>query len=106
MIKIIDNKKVDMTDDEFKVYQEICKSYDRPNFQGKDLFIGLMETDDAGRIMFLRPPSTRHTSLEVYLFCATIQQQQILRAVQAKADSLFAEMRSKINELDAKIKSV
>src|SRR5208282_801045 len=99
-IHIIDNQKIEMTDDEYKVYGEICASYDCPNFKGKDLFIGLMECDDAGRIMFLRPPSTRHTSLEVYLFCATLQQHQMLRAIQAKADGLFAEMRAKINELD------
>jgi hypothetical protein len=105
-IHIIDNKKVDLTEDEWQLYQNICRSYDRPNFKGEGLFIDLWESDDAGRIVFLKPPSKRHTSLEVFLFIAAIQQQQMLRAIQAKADSLFAEMRNKINELDAKIKSV
>lgn len=105
-IRIIDNKKIDLTDDEYKLYGEICRSYDRNNFKGEELFRGLFESDDAGIIMFLRPPSTKHTSLEVFLFVSTIMNHQQLRAMHAKVDGLCAEMRSKINELDVKIKSI
>ena len=38
MLRIIDNKKIDLTDSEFALYNEICKSYDRNNFSGKDFY--------------------------------------------------------------------
>ena len=54
---IIDNKKVALTQNEWDMYQSICKSYDRQNFKGEDLFKDLFETDDNGIIIFLKPPS-------------------------------------------------
>ncbi len=57
MIKIIDSKRVDMTHDEYQMYQNICESYDNPPSQkGKDLFIDLFETDENGLILFVKPP--------------------------------------------------
>lgn len=79
MIRIIDNKKIDLTDDEWGLYQSICKSYDGPNFRGADLFIDLFETDNNGIIVFLKPPKYQ-TSFEVFLFLISIMNHQHLRA--------------------------
>lgn len=78
MIRIIDNKKVEMTNDEWNMYQDICKSYDRPNFSGKDLFKDLFEVDDRGILLMLRPPKT-YTSMEVFMFIMALMQNQHLR---------------------------
>ncbi len=73
MLRIIDNKKISLTADEFALYERIAQSYDRPNFQGKDLFNGLFETDDNGIIIFLKPPTAKYTSMEVYMFLVSIR---------------------------------
>lgn len=97
MIRIIDNKRVELTNDEFALYQEICKSYDRPPAtKGSDLFQGLFETDNDGMIVFLKPPSVRHTSMEVFLFVVCIMHQQAMRRQQEQVDKLCKEMREKV----------
>ena len=52
-LRIIDNKRVELTNDEWKTYQEICSSYDKPNFQGKDLFKDIFETNQTQFSSFL-----------------------------------------------------
>lgn len=97
MIRIIDYKKVDMTDDEWHQYQEICKSYDRPNFKGTDLFQGLFESDNKGLILFLRPPKN-YTSMEVFLFIMSIFCHQHLRLMYSRLDESLKEMQDATNE--------
>lgn len=83
---IIDNKKIDLTTDEWDMYENICRSYDRPNFKGEELFKDLFETDDNGIIIFLKPPSIRFTSMEVYLFLMSLFQYQHLRLMHKQVD--------------------
>lgn len=105
-IKIIDNKKIEMTEDEWTMYRDICRSYDRPNFKGEELFRELFETDNNGFIVFLRPPSTRHTSMEVFMFMMILFQHQHIRSVKDSADGLFKKIENKLIELDEAIQSV
>lgn len=99
VIKIIDNKKIDMTEDEYTLYQDICRSYDRTNFKGEELFRELFESDDHGIIIFLRPPHNRHTSMEVFLFISIIMQQQHMRLMHKKVDDLCADLSEKVAKL-------
>lgn len=101
-IRIIDNKKVSMTGAEWTLFQSICKSYDRSNFKGEDLFKDLFETDGEGIITFLKPPSNRYVSMEVFLFVVCLMNHQHMRNIHKEAASMFGELRSKIQELDAK----
>ena len=94
-IKIIDNKKIEMTDDEWVVYVNICRSYDRPNFKGEELFRDLFETDDKGIIVFLKPPGNRHTSMEVFLFVSILMQHQHLRMMYQKFENMCKEFKEK-----------
>ena len=55
-LRIIDNKKIEMTSDEWGMYEKIVKSYTTLTNKGEDLFIDLFETDDNGIIIFLKPP--------------------------------------------------
>lgn len=106
MKAVITNKKVDMTPDEFKMYQEIVKSYTTLTNKGEDLFIDLFETDENGIIIFLRPPSKRQTSLEIYLFLMSIFQHQHLRLMHEQVDDMCKQMKKKIDEMDEKLKNI
>ncbi len=90
--RVINNKRIDLTNDEWRLYQEICKSYDRPNFKGSDLFAGLFETDDGGIITYLKPP-TQYTSMEVFLFMMCVMQHQHLRIMYSKVDEAIADCK-------------
>jgi hypothetical protein len=92
-LRIIDNKKIDLTETEFKMYQEIAESYNTPRLKGTDLFKDLFEVDKDGIIIFLRPPNKTHCSLEVYLFLASVMQHQHLRISATQVDSMVAELK-------------
>ena len=93
MLRIIDYKKIDLTDTEFQLYQEICRAYDSPKFKGEDLFKELFETDSEGQILFLRPPNKTFTSMEVYLFLVNITIHQQLRQAQKRVDNFIVAER-------------
>lgn len=95
MIRVIDNKKVEMTDDEFGMYQKIVQSYTDLTGKGEDLFIDLFETDESGTIVFLKPPSKRRTSLEVFLFLMSLMQHQHLRLMHQQIDEAVASIKKK-----------
>jgi hypothetical protein len=81
------------------MYQAISKSYDRPNFKGASLFEELFESDDNGLIVFIKPPSNRHTSMECYLFISSLFQQQHMRLIKSQADELFASIRARADKM-------
>lgn len=95
-LHIIDNKKVDMTQDEWSMYQKIVKSYTTMTNKGEDLFIDLFETDDQGIIIFLKPPSKRQTSFEIFLFLMSLMQHQHLRQMHNQIDELCTQVKNKL----------
>lgn len=97
-LRIIDNKKIEMTEDEWLMYQKIVKSYTTMTNKGEDLFIDLFETDENGIIMFLKPPSKRQTSFEVFLFLMSLMQHQYLRLMQKQVDDLCFQVKEKIKD--------
>lgn len=96
MIQIIDNKKVEMTPDEHQLYQRIIKSYTTATNKGEDLFMDLFETDEEGIIVFLKPPSKRQTSFEIFMFLMALMQHQHLRLMRRQVDEMCAQMQAKI----------
>ena len=98
-IRVVDNKRLDMTGDESQMYDKIVKSYTTLTNKGEDLFIDLFETDENGVIMFLKPPSKRQTSFEVFLFLMSIMQHQHLRLMQKQVDDLCGQLKEKLKEL-------
>lgn len=95
-LRIIDNKKVEVTEDEWNMYQKIVQSYTTATNKGEDLFIDLFETDANGTIIFLKPPSKFRTSFEVFLFLMSLMQHQHLRLMRQQVDELTAEVREKL----------
>jgi len=104
---VIDNKRIDLTQEEYKTYEDICRSYDKPPSQhGKDLFVDLFITDEDGIIIFLKPPSRRQTSFEIIFFLMSIMVHQHLRLAHKKVDETCKKMNDKIAELDEKLKDL
>jgi hypothetical protein len=104
-IRIIDHKKILLTNDEFTAYQNLCREYDRPNFKGEALFQDHFETNDEGIILFVRPPSKKYSSLEVFCFLISLQVNQHLRVSQNQVDSLVREATIKYKEMIADLES-
>ncbi len=105
-IRLIDNKRIELTATEFQAYQDICKSYDRPNFQGKDLFSGLFETNEQGFIVFLRPPSKKFVSMEVLTFLQNIMVHQHLRLMYDEIDATRQSLKKEVAGLIDQIKEL
>lgn len=92
-IRVIDNKKLDMTDDEYVMYQKIIASYTGLGTRGEDLFMDLFESNDDGVIVFLKPPNKRHTSLEVFLFLMALMQHQHLRLIHQEVREVLGQLK-------------
>jgi hypothetical protein len=99
MAYVIDNKKVDLTIDEWDLYKKIVKSYTTATNKGEDLFIDLFEVNEDGIIVFIRPPSRRQTSFEVFLFLIAIQSQQHIRVMYKRIDDLCVQIKEKLKEI-------
>lgn len=102
-VRVVDNKKLDMTQDEWAMYERIVKSYTTLTNKGEDLFIDLFETNDDGIIVYLKPPSKRQTSFEVFLFLMSLMQHQHLRLMQSQVDNVLIQFKNKMIELDVKL---
>lgn len=100
---VIDNKRIDLTNDEWTMYQKIVKSYTSLTNKGEDLFIDLFETDEHGIIVFLKPPSKRQTSFEVFLFLMAVQQQQHIRIMYDQVADIGRQLKDKIRDIDEKL---
>ena len=98
-MRIIDNQKCDITDFEYNEYIRICRSYDRPNFRGEELFRGLIQTDNNGKIVYIKPPSTRYTSFEAVSFAFFLFNAHGLREMQKQVDDMLKEAREKIKTI-------
>ena len=98
-MRIIDNKRVLITDDEFKMFQKICRSYDSEYRKGEDLFSDHFETNGEGIIVFVKPSHNKYSSLEIYCFLTSIMVNQHLRIGQDQINKLVEEARTKITEL-------
>ena len=103
---IIDLKPVLMSDDEWKLYTDICASYDNPPSQnGKDLFRNLFEVNGDGIIVMLKPPK-HQTSFEIIFFISNLMMQQHIRLMQQRVDTICHNMETKIADLDAQIEDI
>lgn len=108
MIKLIDHKRIDMTNDEFSAYKALCRSYDdsKANRKGEDLFIDHFEVNGDGIITFVKPPNKRYSSLEVYCFLISIQVNQHLRINREQCVSMVNEANAKLQPLVEELKTL
>lgn len=99
-IHIVDNKKLDMNQAEYDMYKSICKSYDKTNFKGESLFHDLFESDDAGNIIFIKPPNHRYTSMEVLSFAIILFQHQNMRIMHQRFENMMSDFKKQFNEIN------
>jgi hypothetical protein len=106
MIKVINNQKVDMTNDEWNMYQNIVNSYTTLTNKGEDYFDDLFHSNDDGIIIFLKPPSHRQTSMEIFCFLMSLMQHQQLRLMHRQVNDIVNQMTEKMHELDEKLQKL
>jgi hypothetical protein len=105
-LHIIDNKRVDLTSDEWEMYQNIVRSYTTTTCKGEDLFVDLFESDENGIIIFLKPPSKRQTSFEIFLFLMAIFEHQHLRIMHSEVNDICDQMKLKLKEIEEKLEKL
>lgn len=90
--KVIANKRVSISEEEYKIFLSICENY--KDYGGEILFNDLFETNSNGVITLIIPP-TNKIPIDVYLFVMTLQQSQMLRHMEQTVISFLQEMRQK-----------
>lgn len=80
MIRAVDNKRLDLSEDEFAYYQALVGAF------GKSDFSQLFETDKNGQITSITPPVDRQISMGVLFFVLNVMMNQRLRAIGAVVD--------------------
>jgi hypothetical protein len=108
MIRIVNNKKVEMTNDEFAEFKAICLNYERKNYKGEEIFSGKFETNDDGMIVFIKSyHGNTPMSFEGMFFLMNLSQNQWLRAMTTLINDNInrneALLNEKIQELDMKL---
>lgn len=94
MLRVICNKRIELTDDEWLMFTQICESY--KEYGGESLFEDLFETDSKGIIQFLKPPSKKQTSLEIFLFLTAVFNHQHVRQMYEIIEDLANQVKSKL----------
>ena len=102
--KVVDNKKIEMTDSEFAEYEKICKASDLPHFKGEELFRDKFVTDDNGKIVYLKALGNKYINFEVVFFLMNLMQNQHLRAMYDEIDILNKKVCDKLKVLEEKEK--
>jgi len=97
-LRIIANRRIELTDDEWKYYQEICKHYTG----GKELFNDLFESDESGLIRFLRPPVGKFT-WEIVLFLQNIMVHQYVRKMYREHQEVLKELKEELDKIRSKV---
>lgn len=98
-VKIVDNKRILITSDEYSMYEKICRSYDAEHRKGEDFFRDHFETNGEGIIVFVKPPHNRYSSLEIYCFLVSLMVNQHLRVAQDQCTKLISEATEKYKEV-------
>ncbi|HEY5267802.1 MAG TPA: hypothetical protein VII94_01555 [Candidatus Saccharimonadales bacterium] len=106
VVRVVDNKRLEMTNDEWTMYQKIVKSYTTQTNKGEDLFVDLFEVDNDGIIIFLKPPSKRQSTMEVFLFLMSLFQHQHIRLMRNAVSDIVSQMTEKMHELDKKMQKL
>ena len=94
MIRAVDNKRLFLTDPEFKYYKSLVEEF------GEEQFKGLFETDKDGYILSISPPLDRNISMGVLFFTLNIMMNQRLTSAKNFFEKKIATMDSETNILE------
>lgn len=78
-MKVIDYKKVDMTDEEHNYYKELVTQFTDDTTKGTEYFKDLFDVDDDGFIMLIKP--TKSIPWAILFFIQQLMISQRLRII-------------------------
>ena len=96
MIKVIANKKIDISKDEYRYYLELKRAF------GSEPFIGLFKTDENGKITTIDMSPDKPIAIVLVFFLLNVRFNQALRVVENKLDKI-SELEVKISKLEEKL---
>jgi len=88
-MKVIANKRIEVTPDEFRLYENIAAQYP----DGKQLFQGLFETDEDGIITCLIPPKKKF-AMDVVIYLQNLLVHQHMRLIYKEHNEAMQELRA------------
>ena len=89
MIRVVDYKAVDMTDEEFEYYNKLVKEFTFGLYNGKEQFHDMFEVDDDGCISMIQPPLKKETAWAVIVFLQNLMVNQRLRRMETKIKEIL-----------------
>lgn len=89
MIRVIDYKGVEMTDEEFDYYNKLVLEFTFGMYNGKDQFHDVFDVDDEGCISLIRPPLKKEVGWAVIVFLQNLMINQRLRRLERKVEEIL-----------------
>ena len=80
--RIIDYKRVDITDEEYSYYQQIVNEFSDGVYSGSEQFRDTFEVDNDGLIYLIKPPLKKATPWVVIVFLQNLMINQRLRKIE------------------------
>ncbi len=96
LIKAIDNKRVSLSQDEYKYFLELKNKF------GDDEFRGLFNSDNNGNITSITPPLERPSSFVIIYFLLNVMLNQRLRMIDSIA-SKFNTFEERLLKIENKL---
>jgi hypothetical protein len=84
-MKVIDHKKIDITDEEYEYYKEIVKYFTKDNNDGTEFFHDLFDVDSNGFITIIKPKLSFPVPWAVLFFLQQVMISQRLRLFDNRA---------------------
>jgi len=80
--RIIDYKKVDMTEEEYLYYQQIVETFSDVTYSGKEQFHDTFEVDGEGCITLIKPPLKKQMAWAAIFFLQNLMINQRIRRLE------------------------
>lgn len=100
--RIIDNKPILLTDDEFNLHKQISRSLDNQTLKGEEFFAQWFESSPDGLIIFLHPPTDKPVSIQVFMWYLSV----VIHQHVGQALIEVHEMRKEIEQDRAELKEL
>ena len=93
-IRIVDFKRLDMTDQEFEYYNQLVEAFSDDSYSGKQQFHDMFDVDNDGCITMIRPPIGKEVGWAILVFLQNLMINQRLRRLEKWVRSLKDERGS------------
>ena len=82
MIRVVDYKAVDMTDEEFEYYNKLTQELTFGTYNAKEQFHDMFDVDENGYISMIRPPMKKEVYWAVIVFLQNLMLNQHIRKME------------------------